>query len=187
MSNYYVFSNGEKLYCLAKNKDVDGLKEEIKNTVVQKRANFFGISTGTQTVFEFIFNALVKKKEYEALKEISTHIQDACAASWDVETLLVIKSKQSTCGVLTATAAKVIAEYEQYKSIAYQLFQQRCPEPEWTVEYDETVTFVFDKGRLAFIKDSTEHVIFYGEDKYLTLTYNQDRKTVLNRYKRVYP
>jgi len=175
MRSCYVFSNGEALYYLAKNKDVEGLEKELENSVICKTEGYSQMFMKAVYLFEFIYNELVNEKEFELLKKISRKIEKMCVTSWDVETLLSIKAKKPLCGELTSAAEKVILAYEDYRAIACWLFNQLNPEPKWTREVED-ILVIFDKGRLSFVKDNVEYIIYYAEDKYFTLVHGVDNK-----------
>ena len=158
----YKFANYEQLDFLLKQKKAVELVEEFQKTEMVELNDHHHICLSAKeqycAICEYLYQ--VDKK---SLKVINAKAIELFAEVWDAEALLMIRASSTKFGILSEKAKKVLAEYESYKKMAIAEFN-KLPRGAYFEKDVKGVKIRLRTGRLSFLKDGREFVIFYSED-----------------------
>lgn len=161
---HYEWNNAEKLSELLEKKNWEELGKEFEQSELIFKYKYSIKNYGSAFfMYKTLCKVLQDNEMYDTLKKVQTHAVNCFAKEWDVNSLQRIEASPMGLGALSDEAKAVLSEYEKIKERAMELGEEFFGE-EKTVK-EGLIEYRFKlNGKLSFIKNGMEYIVFYPWD-----------------------
>jgi len=157
---YYVFSNSTQIVELANQEMWEKLMSKLKDAQLIIPESYHGVCPSAKEQYRNICERLFNDGKI-GLLTCSKQVSKMFADCWDVEALSMMQSSKAKFGELHEDAIAVLKEYKHCKSLALKTFEENKNVKFFEKEVDG-IRIQFNFGRLSFIKNEKEFIVFRG-------------------------
>lgn len=161
---HFEWNNAEKLSILVKEEKWEELgKEFVKSELVGTYKYSLQNYGSAFFVYKTVCKVLMDNGMYDTLTKVQAHAISSFAKQWDVNSLQRIQASPMSLGMLSDDAKVVLTEYDKIKERAVELGEEFFGEEK--VVKEGLIEYRFNlNGKLSFIKNGVEYIVFYSWD-----------------------